>query len=154
MTIYGWVILAVIIAIVLIAVGIWFIRSFYRRSSKEIAFVQAGKKAFLDAVSKAGPVVMEPIVDVKVLVPVDYTGNITGDLAAMGGSVTGTQMQDNGFTEIAGQAPLRELQSYHSRLKSNSGGEGSFTMEFSHYKEVGEALRRELTEAYRPTEED
>ncbi|MEJ2088641.1 MAG: elongation factor G [Gammaproteobacteria bacterium] len=110
--------------------------------SKEVAFVQAGKKAFLDAIAKARPVVMEPIV------------NVTGDLAGMGGSINGTNILEDGTAEISGQAPLREVQSYHSRLKSHSSGEGSFTMEFSHYSQVQDSLQKELMAAYRPVEED
>ncbi|MCZ6642705.1 MAG: elongation factor G [Gammaproteobacteria bacterium] len=116
--------------------------------SKEIAFVQAGKKAFLDAIKNAAPVVMEPIVDVAVTVPDDCVGGVAGDLAGMRGSVRGTTMLQENVMEISGKAPLKEIQSYHSRLKSLSGGEGSFTMDFSHYAEVTAQVQKELVSAF------
>jgi len=104
--------------------------------SKEIAFVQAGKKAFLDAVDKAGPILMEPVVDVAVTVPSRCAGGVTGDLSSMRGMVTGTEALPNDRIVVSGQVPLKEMQEYHSRLKSLSGGDGSFTMDFSHYAQV------------------
>ncbi|MEJ2258757.1 MAG: elongation factor G, partial [Woeseiaceae bacterium] len=104
--------------------------------SKEIAFIQAGKKAFLEAVAKARPIVMEPIVNAEFTVPSDSVGGVTGDLAGMRGMVTGTDALPDNRAVVTGQAPLQELQGYHSRLKSLTGGEGSFTMDFSHYAEV------------------
>ncbi len=104
--------------------------------SKEIAFVQAGKKAFLDAVAKARPIVMEPIVDVTFTIPTDCAGGVTGDLSSMRGMVTGTEILPDNRMVVTGQAPLKEIQGYHSRLKSLTGGDGSFTMDFSHYAEV------------------
>jgi len=104
--------------------------------SKEVAFVQAGKKAFLDAVKKAKPIVMEPIVDVTITVPSDSAGGVTGDLSSMRGMITGTEARSDNRMVISGQVPLKEAQSYHSRLKSLTGGDGSYTMEFSHYAEV------------------
>ncbi|MFQ6005608.1 MAG: elongation factor G, partial [Woeseia sp.] len=117
--------------------------------SKEIAFVQAGKKAFLNAVDSARPVVMEPIVDVTFTVPSDCMGGVTGDLAGMRGMVSGTTVLPNNRMEISGQAPLKELQSYHSRLKSLSAGEGSFTMDFSHYAQVTPRTHQELINSFR-----
>ena len=117
--------------------------------SKEIAFVQAGKKAFLDAVRQAAPVVMEPIVEVAFTVPEDSVGGVAGDLAAMRGSVRGTSVMSEHRMQISGQAPLKDLQAYHSRLKSLTGGEGSFTMEFSHYAEVTSQMSQELVDAFR-----
>ncbi len=117
--------------------------------SKEIAFVQAGKKAFLDAVNEAKPIVMEPIVDVTFSVPSECMGGVTGDLAGMRGLVSGTNNLPNNRMEISGQAPLKELQSYHSRLKSLSAGEGSFTMDFSHYAQVTPQTHKELISEFR-----
>jgi elongation factor G len=117
--------------------------------SKEIAFVQAGKKAFLDAVAEARPIVMEPIVDVTFTVPSDCMGGVTGDLAGRRGMVSGTSNLPNNCMEISGQAPLKEIQSYHSRLKSLSAGEGSFTMDFSHYAQVTPQTHQELVSEFR-----
>ena len=115
--------------------------------SKEIAFVQAGKKAVLDAVAKARPIVMEPIVNAEFHVPSDCVGGITGDLSGMRGMITGTDALPDGRGVVSGQVPLQELQDYHSRLKSLTGGEGSFTMDFSHYAEVPPLQLKELKAA-------
>jgi len=104
--------------------------------SKEIAFVQAGKKAFLEAIAKARPIIMEPVVDVAITIPSTCAGGVTGDLSSMRGMVSGTDTLPDNRIVISGQAPLKGVQDYHSRLKSLSGGEGSFTMDFSHYAEV------------------
>ena len=104
--------------------------------SKEIAFVQAGKKAFLEAIANAAPILLEPIVDVTVTVPNGCAGGVTGDLSSMRGMVSGTEALADSRIVISGQVPLKEAQGYHSRLKSLTGGEGSFTMDFSHYAQV------------------
>ena len=115
--------------------------------SKEIAFVQAGKKAFLDAVAKARPIVMEPIVNAEFTIPSDSVGGVTGDLSGMRGMITGTDALPDGRAVVSGQVPLQELQGYHSRLKSLTGGDGSFTMEFSHYAEVPAVQLKEIKAA-------
>ena len=117
--------------------------------SKEIAFVQAGKKAFIDAVKKASPIVMEPVVDVIITVPDVCMGDVAGDLSGMRGAVKGTNVLTGGRTEISGQAPLKEVQGYHSRLKSLSGGEGDFTMAFSHYAPLPAGDQQALVRAIR-----
>ena len=122
--------------------------------SKEIAFVQAGKRAFMDAVAKARPIVMEPIVNINLNVPNDCMGDVAGDLSSMGGMVKGSEVQPDNSVEIQGQAPLRELQTYHSRLSSVSGGRGSYSMQFSHYAPVQAQLQKELAEAFHPVEEE
>jgi elongation factor G len=113
--------------------------------SKEIAFVQAGKKAFLDAIAKAAPIIMEPIVDVTITVPSRCAGGVTGDLSSMRGMVSGTEALSDNRIVVSGQAPLKELQDYHSRLKSLTGGDGSFSMDFSHYAEVSPELLESAT---------
>jgi elongation factor G len=115
--------------------------------SKEIAFIQAGKKAFLDAVAKARPIVMEPIVNAEFTIPSDSVGGVTGDLSGMRGMITGTDALPDGRALVSGQVPLQELQGYHSRLKSLTGGDGSFTMDFSHYAEVPAIQLKELKAA-------
>jgi len=104
--------------------------------SKEIAFVQAGKKAFMEAVANARPILMEPVVDVTVTVPSRCAGGVTGDLSSMRGMISGTEALSDDRIVVSGQVPLQEMQDYHSRLKSLTGGDGSFTMDFSFYAEV------------------
>ncbi len=120
--------------------------------SKEIAFVQAGKRAFVNAVNAAAPIVMEPVVDVSVTVPEACMGDVAGDLSGMRGSVKGTNVLAGGRAEVLGQAPLKEVQGYHSRLNSLSGGEGSFTMAFSHYAALPAMEQAALVRAWRGDE--
>ena len=79
---------------------------------------------------------MEPVVDVAITVPNKCAGSVTRDLSSMRGMVSGTEALSDNRIVISGQDPLKEMQEYHSRLKSLSGGDGSFTMDFSHYAEV------------------
>ena len=121
--------------------------------SKEVAFVAAGKKAFLDAISKAKPIILEPIVNIQITAPNQCMGDITGDLAGKRGRINGTSTRSSGNLAISGQVPLSELDSYQSTLKSMTGGEGSFTMEFSHYDPVSPSTQKQLVDANRPHED-
>jgi elongation factor G len=118
--------------------------------SKEVAFTTAGRKAFVDAVMKAGPVVLEPIVDVHITAPSQSMGDIAGDLSSRRGRVNSTDTAGSGMTTIVGQAPLAELNGYQSRLKSVTGGTGSFTVHLSHYDPVPGRVQQQLMADYRP----
>ncbi len=125
--------------------------------SKEVAFVSAGKKAFLDAVAKAKPIVLEPIVSVEVICPETNTGDIAGDLSSRRGQVTGTQGLQPGVIAISGLAPLVELDGYSARLKSVTGGHGSWSMQLSHYEPAPPLLQTQLASEFkksRKQEED
>lgn len=119
--------------------------------SKEVAFVAAGRKAFLDALAKAGPIVLEPIVHVEVLCPESNTGDITGDLSSRRGQVTGTRALQAATLTVSGLAPLAELNGYASRLKAFTGGQGSYSMELSHYEQAPPAVQQQLAADYRAT---
>jgi elongation factor G len=123
--------------------------------SKEIAFVSAGRKAFLEAVGKARPIVLEPIVSIAVTVPESAMGDITGDLSSKRGQITGTQSQSGGMLTISGQVPLSELSNYQSRLKSVTGGAGSYSIAFSHYEPVPPNVQQQLiSQFHAPATED
>ena len=122
--------------------------------SKEVAFVSAGKKAFLDAVQKANPIVLEPVVDIHVTVPQDKMGDITGDLSSKRGRISGTSTGSGGMLTVSGQVPLSELDSYQSELKSVTGGEGSFSMEFSHYDPVPATIQKQLEAEFKPAADE
>jgi elongation factor G len=117
--------------------------------SKEVAFVSAGRKAFLDAVAKAHPIVLEPIVSVEVICPETNTGDIAGDLSSRRGQVTGTRAMQPGVLAITGLAPLVELDGYSARLKSVTGGHGSWSMTLSHYEQAPPALQAQLANEYK-----
>jgi elongation factor G len=117
--------------------------------SKEVAFVSAGKKAFLDAIEKARPIVLEPIVSVEVICPETNTGDIAGDLSSRRGQVTGTRGLQPGILAISGLAPLAELEGYSARLKSVTGGHGSWSMQLSHYEQAPPNLQQQLVAEYK-----
>ncbi len=121
--------------------------------SKEVAFVAAGKKAFLDAIHNARPIVLEPIVNIEITASGDAMGDITGDLSGKRGVISGTSALPDNRVEISGKVPLSELSNYQSKLKSITGGEGTYTIDFSHYDPVPPRTQKELVDAYRPREE-
>jgi len=122
--------------------------------SKEVAFVAAGKKAFIDAILKSKPVVLEPVVNITITAPSNAMGDITADLSGKRGRISHTEAMVGGFTLISGTVPLSELDNYQSRLKSFTGGTGSFSVEFSHYHQVQSKIQKELVAAYRPKQEE
>lgn len=126
---------------------------FHPVDSKEIAFVIAGRNAFLDAIHNAGPQILEPIVTVDVTVPDSVVGDVTGNLAGRRARISGTESLSGGQMTVKADMPLSSLSDYHTELKSMSQGQGSFTMEFSHYDPVPHAVQQELEAAYKPREE-
>jgi elongation factor G len=116
--------------------------------SKEVAFVSAGKKAFLDAIGKARPIVLEPIVGVEINCPAGAMGDVTGDLSSRRGQVTGTNTLAAGMLAVGGLAPLAELEGYAARLKSMTGGQGAWTMSLSHYEQAPPNLQQQLSTEY------
>jgi elongation factor G len=116
--------------------------------SKEVAFVTAGREAFLDAVRKAKPQVLEPIVKIHVQAPADAMGAITGDLSSRRGRVNGSDTGANGTIIVNGIVPLAELGNYQSHLTSITGGAGSYDLEFSHYEPVPGEIQKKLCEEY------
>jgi len=120
--------------------------------SKEVAFVSAGRKAFLDALGKARPIVLEPIVNVDVMVPEHKMGDIAGELSAHRGHIKGSDAPRPGTVQILAQAPLSELEQFPARLKSLTAGHGSYTLEFSHYDPAPPPLQQRLAAAHRPVD--
>jgi elongation factor G len=118
--------------------------------SKEVAFVSAGRKAFLDALAKARAIVLEPIVNVNIVAPEHKMGDITGELSGHRGHIKGSDAPRPGTVQIAAQAPLAELEQFPARLKSLTAGHGSYTLEFSHYEPAPPQLQQKLVAAHRP----
>src|SRR6478609_260667 len=122
--------------------------------SKEVAFVAAGKKAFLDAILKARPQVLEPIVDLSVSAPESSMGDITGGLSSKRARISGTDSLREGEIEVRAQVPLSELKDYAAELKGATAGRGRYDLEFSHYEPVPPPVQRQLVEAYKPRHEE
>lgn len=116
--------------------------------SKEIAFISAGRKAFIEAVAKAKPVLLEPFVRVEVTCPQSHMGDITGDLSTKRGRVQDTVILPGDMCTVIAIAPMSELQGFSTQLKSMTAGAGSYTMEYSHDEPCPPNLQREVVEAF------
>jgi len=125
--------------------------------SKEVAFVAAGRKAFLDALTKARPIVLEPIVNVEIEAPESNMGDVAGDLSSRRGQIKGTRAMGPGVLAVDGQAPLGELEGYSARLKAMTQGRAAWTMTLSHYEQAPPQLQQKLATEFaakRKQEED
>jgi len=116
--------------------------------SKEVAFRTAGKNAFIEAVQKAKPVLLEPIVNIEITAPAENMGDIAGDLAGKRGRVVGQDMLPGNFMVIKAQVPLSEITQYSSQLKSVTGGRGSYSMALSHYEAVPPNVQQQIVAMY------
>ena len=122
--------------------------------SKEIAFVAAGKRAFINAISKAKPIVLEPVAKIEVTTPSESVGDITGHLSGIRGRIAGSDSVSGNRVKISAQVPLSELGDYQTTLKSLTGGEGVFTMEFDHYETAPQPVQKELEKAFKPSTDE
>jgi len=116
--------------------------------SSELSFIIAGSMAFKEAMSKADPVLLEPIMNVVVTVPEEYMGDVMGYLNAKRGQITGMDSR-KGATQIYALVPLSEMFGYATMLRSQTQGRGNFTMEPSHYVELPKSLQDEITGGWR-----
>jgi elongation factor G len=122
--------------------------------SKEIAFIMAGKKAFVAAMREAQPVVLEPVVDVEITASENHIGDITGDLAAHRGEVRGTDRLASGLASVRARAPMSELAGYQLRLNALTRGEGRYTLALSHYDAVPPNVQAEMVKGYQLRDDD
>jgi elongation factor G len=103
--------------------------------SKPVAFEVAGRQAFKQAFKEAGPVLLEPIMNMRISVPENHMGDVMGDLNTRRARVQGME-QELGRSVIGAQVPLAEILRYATDLRSLTGGRGTFTMEQAHYEQV------------------
>ena len=122
--------------------------------SKEVAFMTAGKKAFIDAVQKAKPVLLEPFVHLEITVPADMIGDIASDISGKRGRIQGTDMLPGNQAVVKAEAPLSEVMTYSAQLKSMSGGAGSYSMEYSHDEPTPPNVMAEVVAKYNPQDDD
>jgi elongation factor G len=116
--------------------------------SKPVAFEIAGREAFKLAVHDAAPVLFEPIMDVRVVVPESNMGDVMSDLNTRRGRVQGTE-SERGNTVVMAKVPMAEMLRYTTNLRSITGGRGYFTMEFDHYETVPQHLAADIIEAHK-----
>ena len=122
--------------------------------SKEVAFKAAGKFAFIDAINKAKPALLEPLVDMEITVPANFMGDIASDLSGRRGRIMGQDMLPGNMCVIKAQAPLSEVMQYNSQLRSVTGGQGSYSMELSHYEPVPGNVQAQIVAAAKAAREE
>jgi elongation factor G len=110
--------------------------SYHDVDSNENAFKMAASMAFKDAMRKANPVLLEPMMAVEVETPEDYMGNVMGDLSSRRGMVQGMEDQAGGIKVVKAEVPLAEMFGYATTLRSLSQGRATYSMEFKHYAEA------------------
>ena len=121
--------------------------SYHEVDSSEMAFKIAGSMAFKDGMSKADPVIKEPIMLVNVIVPDDYLGFVIGDLSSRRGLVKSQEVRSGGVTQVTADVPLSEMFGYATDLRSGTQGRGQYTMEPSHYSEVPKTIMDKIISA-------
>ncbi len=126
---------------------------FHTVDSSDMAFQLAGGQAMRKAVMDAGPVILEPVLDVEVTVPERYLGDIMSDLNGKRGKIAGTEPGD-GTQTVRAQVPESELQKFALDLRSITQGRGTFVRRFSHYEEMPQNLARPLIEAFQKARTD
>jgi elongation factor G len=126
---------------------------FHPVDSKDIAFSTAGRKAFIEAVEKARPVLLEPIVKIRITAQGTAMGDLAGDLSSRRGRINGSDSKSRGRIVIEGEVPLAELDGYDARLKALTGGEGTYSIELSHYDTVPANIQKQLADAYQRAED-
>jgi elongation factor G len=122
--------------------------------SKDIAFRTAAKQALRDAVRRARPVLLEPIVAMAITVPEQHLGTVTADMKNLRARIMGVETQTGGTTLIRVHAPLAELRSYAGQLRGATAGEGHYTLELSHYDIVPREVEHKLVAAYVPRDDE
>ncbi|MBL0927425.1 MAG: elongation factor G [Phycisphaerales bacterium] len=122
--------------------------------SKEVAFVTAGKRAFIDAVTKAKPVLMEPWVSVEITAPSGKMGDIAADISGKRGQVQSTDMLPGDQMLVKATVPLAEMSAYSNQLKSMTGGQGSFVMDYSHFERTPPSVQQSVVAAFKPRAEE
>jgi elongation factor G len=117
--------------------------SYHAVDSNELSFKMAGSLAFRDAMTRARPTILEPVMQVEVYAPSDFAGDLMGDLNSRRGRIAGMDTRGT-TTVIRAQVPMAEMLSYEQHLTSATGGRGSYHMEYSHYEEVPHALQAKI----------
>ncbi len=122
--------------------------------SKEVAFVAAGRRAFIDAVSKAKPALLEPYVDVEIVTPANKIGDIAADISAKRGQVQSTDVLPGDMAVIHAKVPLAEMGAYSNQLKSITAGQGSYVMNYSHDERTPPNVQQQIVAAFKPRAEE
>lgn len=128
--------------------------SYHSVDSSEMAFKVAGSMAFKKGAAQANPVLLEPIMDIEVVVPKEYMGDIIGDLNSKRGKIIGMEESSTGKQVIKAKIPQAEIFKYAIDLRSITQGRGTFSVKFSHYEEVPTNITQEIIAQAKKEEED
>ncbi len=127
--------------------------SYHTVDSSEMAFKVAGSLAFKKAMETCKPILLEPIVTLSISIPDEFMGDVIGDLSSRRGKVLGSDSQA-GITEVKANVPMNEILRYAPDLRSMTGGQGVFTMEFSHYEEAPSPVSEKVTAEFKREKEE
>ena len=117
--------------------------SYHEVDSSEMAFKIAGSMAFKDAMRKAEPIILEPVMDVEVVTPEDFMGAVMGDIQSKRGKIEGMELR--GLVQIIrSKVPLSEMFGYSTNLRSMTQGRATYTMQFAHYEETPRSIQQEI----------
>lgn len=128
--------------------------SYHTVDSSELAFKIAGSKAFKDAMEKSDPYLLEPFMNIEVIVTDEFMGHVTGDINVKRGRIQGVESVGSGLELIKAQAPLSEMYRFPTELRSITGGSAAFAMDFSHYEEVPAIVAKKISAAYKKEDEE
>ncbi|OGQ44180.1 MAG: translation elongation factor G, partial [Deltaproteobacteria bacterium RIFCSPLOWO2_02_44_9] len=117
--------------------------SYHDVDSSEIAFKIAASMAFKDGMRKANPMLLEPIMDVEVVTPEQFMGEVIGDLSSRRGKILGMETR-GGFNVVSSKVPLAQMFGYSTDIRSKTQGRATFTMQFSHYEQVPNSIAEEI----------
>ncbi|HBR17046.1 MAG: translation elongation factor G [Deltaproteobacteria bacterium RIFCSPLOWO2_12_FULL_43_16] len=117
--------------------------SYHDVDSSEIAFKIAASMAFKDGMRKANPILLEPIMDVEVVTPEQFMGDVIGDLNSRRGKILGMETR-GGFNVVSSKVPLAQMFGYSTDIRSKTQGRATFTMQFSHYEQVPNSVKEEI----------
>ncbi|HIQ11604.1 MAG TPA: elongation factor G [Caldilineales bacterium] len=121
--------------------------SYHEVDSSEMAFRIAGSLAVRDGISRARPILLEPIMKVEILVPEEFLGDVIGDINSRRGQIEGLEPHSHGMQSVRALVPLAEMFGYATRLRSITQGRGTFSMEFDHYAPVPENIAKKVAPA-------
>jgi elongation factor G len=123
--------------------------SYDEEASSDMAFKVAASMAMRSALREAGPVILEPVMDLEVVVPEQFTGDVISDLGARHAQIEGMTLRAGGYRAVRATVPLVEMFGYATDLRSLTQGRGTFTMEFDHYAPVSDQVMERLTGGWR-----
>jgi elongation factor G len=118
--------------------------SFHEVDSSEMAFKLAASMGFKEGVQRGGPILLEPMMKVEVVVPEEYLGDVMGQINSRRGLIQGMDVRPGNAQAIRAMVPLGEMFGYATQLRSATQGRGVFSMEFDHYAPVSQAVAQEI----------